>query len=154
MNDQIMEGLQRIDRAAAELLESAEAPWMRGVLHQPNDPDGLPTAESIRLHKTLDRVRQASAALDLILRLTAGVTAVTPRDPAAWEQRTAALAARRIGITAEVYLAHRRAGLRWCSRCKAWHPRRAFARRVASRDGCHSVCTASWRQVNGSPSAS
>lgn len=37
-----------------------------------------------------------------------------------------ATAAKRIGCSTDEYVANREAGLRWCVRCRVWHPESAF----------------------------
>ena len=46
----------------------------------------------------------------------------------------------RLGITAEEYRARQAAGLKWCSRCKAWHPVEAFHRSDTWPDGLQRHC--------------
>lgn len=51
-------------------------------------------------------------------------------------------AARRLGLTQEEYEARIAAGEKWCTRCKAWHPREAFGRDSTRGDGLTATCVA------------
>lgn len=54
--------------------------------------------------------------------------------------------AARLGITPEEYERRTRAGLKWCTACKLWHPRAAFGRDTTRPDGLHAACKASRRR--------
>jgi HNH endonuclease len=43
-------------------------------------------------------------------------------------------------MTVEEYLSHRAAGQKWCSRCRAWHPRERFVRSRGEPDGLTNRC--------------
>lgn len=49
-------------------------------------------------------------------------------------------AAALLGITPAQYLAHQRAGEKWCTDCQAWHPRDDFGRDRSQRDGLDRRC--------------
>lgn len=49
-----------------------------------------------------------------------------------------------LGIPFSAYQAHLRAGDKWCTGCKAWHQRSAFARDKTRRDGLTVQCKA-WK---------
>lgn len=51
-------------------------------------------------------------------------------------------AAGRLGITAEAYLDLLEEGLKWCSACKAWHPRSQFQVDLHRGDGLTTTCKA------------
>lgn len=51
-----------------------------------------------------------------------------------------AAAAARLGMSTVEYHAHLAAGLKWCTRCEAWHPRDAFCSDKSRSDGLSSVC--------------
>jgi hypothetical protein len=56
---------------------------------------------------------------------------------ASWRSAYAA-AASRIGVSLGVYIEHREAGERWCSRCRAWHAEEVF--RSDAKRGVQRVC--------------
>lgn len=49
-------------------------------------------------------------------------------------------AARRLGLDPDDYARRVAAGLRWCTRCKAWHPRSEFGRDASRSDGLMRAC--------------
>lgn len=57
-------------------------------------------------------------------------------------RRFRASAASRIGITLTEYDAKTTAGLKWCTGCKDWHSRRAFAKDRSRGDGLKATCSA------------
>lgn len=55
-------------------------------------------------------------------------------------RKSAAVAAAKLGIPLEEYLARRAAGLRWCTRCYGWLPRAQFERpRTGAPDGSYCI---------------
>lgn len=52
----------------------------------------------------------------------------------------ALVAAGRLGLSAEAYLAKVAGGEKWCGRCRSWHPRAAFGLDRARRDGLAAEC--------------
>ena len=58
-----------------------------------------------------------------------------------FEHRTA-IAASRLGITTEEYLAHIHADERWCGRCRQWVPAGVFQTVTAKVSGYCRPCTA------------
>jgi hypothetical protein len=48
--------------------------------------------------------------------------------------------AHRLGLTVDEYLAHKEAGLKWCSGCKDWHPTEDFFRDRRRADGLGPEC--------------
>lgn len=54
-------------------------------------------------------------------------------------------AARRVGLTESEYAARVEAGEKWCTACKAWHPRSAFVADRSRGDGLRARCLASER---------
>lgn len=55
-------------------------------------------------------------------------------------------AATRVGLTREQYVERLAAGDKWCTACKAWHPRAAFAPDASRGDGLAARCAASRRK--------
>lgn len=49
-------------------------------------------------------------------------------------------AARRTGLPPETYAARVEAGEKWCTRCKAWHPRSDFGEDRSRSDGLTAMC--------------
>lgn len=53
-------------------------------------------------------------------------------------------AAAKIGVSTDEYVAQRRAGRRWCSRCRTWHEENAFG--LDARRGRKRICNRGpWR---------
>ncbi|MFD3516289.1 HNH endonuclease [Streptomyces sp. NPDC058657] len=63
----------------------------------------------------------------------------TERTPA---RRFRASAATRIGVSLAEYDTKLAAGLKWCTGCKEWHTRQAFAKDRTRWDGLKAACTA------------
>jgi 5-methylcytosine-specific restriction endonuclease McrA len=51
------------------------------------------------------------------------------------------IAAQRAGLSMAAYYARLAAGEKWCTRCKAWHPRAAFGQDKSRADGLAAQCT-------------
>lgn len=58
---------------------------------------------------------------------------------ASWLWR-AKIAAKRIGVTLETYIARLSIGEKWCSRCRSWHSRYIFQRDASRYDGLAASC--------------
>lgn len=56
------------------------------------------------------------------------------------------MAAKRLGIPLRIYEAHIAEGKKWCTGCRAWHPKSAFGVDVSRYDGLHHYCRESIRQ--------
>ena len=54
--------------------------------------------------------------------------------------RTIRGAAKRLGISADDYMAHLERGEKWCQLCREWHPRAAFGKNAANGDGLQGYC--------------
>ncbi len=54
----------------------------------------------------------------------------------------AEIAARRLGLTYEDYVRRVGLGLKWCTRCRSWHPREHFAGDDTRSDGLQAKCRA------------
>ena len=50
------------------------------------------------------------------------------------------IAAKRIGVSLDVYLAHLAIGEKWCTRCKDWHSRDIFTKDITRSDGLDASC--------------
>lgn len=46
-----------------------------------------------------------------------------------------------IGLPVEEYMSRRALGFKWCTRCKDWHVRAAFARDASRHDGLKAACS-------------
>ncbi len=59
--------------------------------------------------------------------------------------------ATKLGISFEEYRGHVDSGEKWCTACKAWHPRSDFKRDRTRTDGLQTRCLASFRGKGRSP---
>jgi hypothetical protein len=55
------------------------------------------------------------------------------------------VAAKKVGLPIEKYLARKSIGLKWCTACKEWHKNNDFCRDNSRTDGLAAVC----RKVSG-----
>jgi 5-methylcytosine-specific restriction endonuclease McrA len=69
---------------------------------------------------------------------------VSDKSSIQWTEATwlwrAKAAAKRIGVTIDIYIAHLFIGEKWCCRCRAWHSRGVFGSDASRYDGLAASC--------------